>query len=56
MATLTLKNIKKIYPHNGDEEKKKKRKKKDDEPEKEKANLQITEQGVVAVKEFNLEV
>ena len=56
MATLTLKNIKKIYPHNGDEEKKKKKRKKDDEPEKEKANLQITEQGVVAVQEFNLEV
>ena len=57
MATLTLKNVKKIYPHNGDEEKKKKKKKKkDDEPEKEKANLQITEQGVVAVQEFNLAV
>ena len=56
MATLTLKNIKKIYPHNGDEEKKKKKKKKHDEPEKEKANLQITEQGVVAVQEFNLDV
>ena len=56
MATLTLKNIKKIYPHNGDEEKKKKRKKKDDEPEKEKVNLQITEAGVVAVQEFNLDV
>ena len=56
MATLTLKNIKKIYPHNGDEEKKKKKKRKHDEPEKEKANLQITEQGVVAVQEFNLDV
>ena len=55
MATLTLKNIKKIYPHTQDEEKKKK-KKKPDEPEKEKANLQITEQGVVAVQEFNLDV
>ena len=56
MATLTLKNIKKIYPHTQDDEKKKKRKKKDDEPEKEKVNLQITEQGVVAVQEFNLDV
>ena len=55
MATLTLKNIKKIYPHSQDEGKKKK-KKKNDEPEKEKANLQITEQGVVAVQEFNLDV
>ena len=59
MASLTLKNVKKIYPYNGDEEKeaKKQRKKKNlDEPVKEKANLQITEQGVVAVPEFNLEV
>ncbi len=58
MATLTLKNIKKIYPFNGDEEKqaKKKKKKHDDEPEKEKVNLQITTEGVVAVQEFNLEI
>ncbi len=56
MATLSLKNIKKIYPHNGDEAKKSKKKKKNDEPEKEKVNLQITEQGVVAVQEFNLEI
>ena len=56
MATLTLKNIKKIYPHNGDEAKKSKKKKKADEPEKEKVNLQITEEGVVAVQEFNLEI
>ena len=56
MATLTLKNVKKIYPHNGDEAKKKKKKKNADEPEKEKVNLQITEAGVVAVQEFNLEI
>ncbi len=58
MATLTLKNIKKIYPHSGDDEKKakKKKKKNDDEPVKEKANLQITDKGVVAVQEFNLEI
>ena len=55
MATLTLKTIKKIYPHSADEGKKKK-KKKNDEPEKEKVNLQITEAGVVAVQEFNLDV
>ncbi len=55
MSTLTLKNVKKIYPFNGDDAKKKK-KKKGDEPEKEKVNLQITDQGVVAVQEFNLEV
>jgi len=56
MATLTLKNVKKIYPHNGDEAKKSKKKKKGDQPEEKKVNLQITEQGVVAVQEFNLEI
>ena len=55
MASLTLKNVKKIYPFNGDDAKKKK-KKKGDEPEKKKANLQITDKGVVAVQEFNLEI
>ena len=54
MASLTLKNVKKIYPHNGDDAKKSK-KKKGDEPEK-KINLQITDKGVVAVQEFNLEI
>ncbi len=52
MASLSLKNIKKIYPHNGDDAKKKKKK---GEPEK-KTNLQITDKGVVAVQEFNLEI
>ncbi len=58
MASLTLKNIKKIYPFSGDDlkESKKKKKKTVDEPEKEKANLQITDKGVVAVQEFNLDV
>ena len=55
MASLTLKNIKKIYPHNGDDAKKAKKKKKGEEPEK-KVNLQITDKGVVAVQEFNLEI
>ena len=54
MATVTLKNIKKIYPFNGDDMKPKK-KKKGAEPEK-KVNLQITDKGVVAVQEFNLEI
>ena len=56
MASLTLKNIKKIYPHNGDEAKKAKKKKKGDQPEEKKVNLQITAEGVVAVQEFNLEI
>ena len=61
MATLTLKNIKKIYPHDPDEQKKKEREekkriKKGEQLEEKKVNLQITEQGVVAVQEFNLEI
>ncbi len=57
MASLTLKNVMKIYPHNGDDAKQaKKKKKKSDEPEKEKVNLQITEKGVVAVQQFNLDI
>ena len=55
MASLSLKNVKKIYPHNGDDAKKAKKKKKGEEPEK-KHNLQITEKGVVAVQEFNLDI
>ena len=61
MATLTLKNIKKIYPHDPDEQKKKEREekkriKKGEQLEAKKVNLQITEQGVVAVQEFNLDI
>ena len=55
MATLTLKNVKKIYPHSN-EEKKKKPKKGEAPVEEKKVNLQITEEGVVAVQEFNLEI
>ena len=55
MATVQLKNVKKIYPYSGADEKKKAKKQKDDQPEK-KVNLQITEQGVVAVQEFNLDI
>ena len=54
MATVTLKNVKKIYPFVSGEGKKKKKKK--DEPEEKKVNLQITDQGVVAVQEFNLDI
>jgi len=57
MASVTLKNIKKIYPHSETAKKPKKKKKHEEEAEvKEKANLQITEEGVVAVQEFNLEI
>ncbi len=57
MASVTLKNIKKIYPFSGDEGKKAKKAKKNDEmPEEKKVNLQVTDKGVVAVQEFNLEI
>ena len=52
MASVTLKNIKKIYPNT--ETKKKKRKK--GEPEEKKHNLQITAEGVVAVQQFSLDI
>ena len=54
MASLTLKNIKKVYPHSVDTKKAKKKKKTED-PEK-KVNLQITDEGVIAVQEFNLDI
>ena len=55
MATVQLKNIKKVYPFVSGEHKKKK-KKKADEPEKKKVNLQITDEGVVAVQQFSLDI
>ena len=51
MASVRLNNIKKIYPHT----EQKKKKKKGAEEEK-KTNLKITEEGVLAVQEFNLEI
>ncbi len=58
MANLSLRNIKKVYPFNGDDAKQAKKKKKKDEvvDEEKKVNLQITDQGVVAVQEFSLEI
>ena len=53
MAEVQLKNIKKVYPFVSGEDKKKK--KKDEEPEK-KVNLQITDEGVVAVQQFSLDI
>ena len=52
MAEVILKNVKKVYPHSET----KKRKAKKDIPEEKKINLQITEEGVVAVQEFNLDI
>ena len=57
MATVTLKNVMKIYPYSGDDEKAaKKRARKKNEGETKKTNLQITDKGVVAVQQFNLEI
>ena len=55
MASVTLKNVKKIYPFNGDDAKKKKKKKGEEAPEK-KVNLQITDKGVVAVQDFSVDI
>ncbi len=52
MAKVSLRNIKKVYPN---AETKKKKKKGEQEVEK-KANLQITDEGVVAVQEFSLDI
>ena len=54
MATVELKNIKKVYPYVSGEQKKSK-KKEDDLPKK-KINLQITDEGVVAVQQFSLDI
>ena len=54
MASVVLKDVMKIYPNTAGEGKKKK-KKGAEEPEK-KHNLQITDRGVVAVQQFNLEI
>ena len=66
MAEMRLINVKKIYPFSGDDIKKqrmkeakaKRRAKKGKvvEQEEKKVNLQVTEKGVVAVQEFNLDV
>ena len=53
MATVQLKNIKKVYPYVSGEQKKSK-KKADDQPKK--INLQITDEGVVAVQQFSLDI
>ena len=64
MAEMRLVNVKKIYPFSGDDIKKqrakearaKKAAKKGIVLEEKKSNLQVTEKGVVAVQEFNLDV
>ena len=47
---------KKIYPNTNDGKKAKKKKKDDHVSDEPKANLQITDRGIVAVQEFNLDI
>ena len=54
MSEVVLKNVKKIYPNAPGE--KKKRKKGEEPVEESKVNLQITDQGVVAVQNFNIDI
>ncbi len=57
MAKVSLKGIQKIYPNTESETKKKKKTKKDEEPAEEKTyKLKVTDEGVVAVDDFNLEI
>ena len=56
MATVSLKNVMKIYPYSGDDEKAAKKRARKNEGVAKKTNLQITDKGVVAVQQFNLEI
>ena len=54
MAEVVLKNVKKIYPNASG--KKKKAKKAEEAAEEARPQLQITDEGVVAVQDFNIEI
>ena len=56
MAEVILKNITKIYPFESSKEKAKGRKKKSEPEQEKKSNLLVTDKGVVAVQDFNLEI
>ena len=60
MATVQLKNIRKVYPTIRGESKAPKKKKVKGAPEElppeKRTNLQVTEEGVIAVQEFNLDI
>jgi multiple sugar transport system ATP-binding protein len=57
MADVSLRHVKKVYPDIEDEGKKKKKHRKGEEPaEEKKSTLKRTEEGVVAVDDFNLEI
>ena len=54
MSTVQLKNVKKIYPIESTEQRK--QRKGADAAQPRRGNLQITEKGIVAVQEFNLDI
>ena len=56
MATVQLKNIKKVYPFESGAERAQRKKSRGESLEKKKVNLQITDEGVVAVQAFNLDI
>ena len=56
MATVSLKNVMKIYPYSGDDEKAAKKRARRNEGVAKTTNLQIPDKGVVAVQQFNLEI
>ena len=56
MATVSLRNVMKIYPYSGDDEKAAKKRARKNEGVAKTTNLQITDKGVVAVQQFNLEI
>ena len=56
MATVSLKHIEKVYPSENAGKKKHKKAKKGEEAVEKKGNLKETEEGVLAVEDFNLEI
>ena len=58
MATLSLRHVQKIYPMRDEDkaEQKKRRKKGEEVAKRSPSNLKITDEGVVAVDDFNLEI
>ena len=57
MATVSLRKIQKIYPNTEPSKPKKKKGKKEEKPVEEKSyKLKVTDEGVVAVDDFNLEI
>ena len=56
MAEVKLVNVKKVYPHESKSARKARKDAKANEAPEKKVNLQITDEGVVAVQEFNLDI